>query len=198
MGSRQTGQIDIAPMSAGAFTVEKGATVRITDIQGSQPGDMVAFNRDDLSERFSQARTRVENRKWRLTAGDALWTNAQPPRVMFSITRDTAGAHSLLYSPCCRYALQLRFDVSRDGCLENMAGALKPWEISPLDLPDPFNLFFNARANADGGMSIGEHTSRAGDLIELTAEMDCLVAVSTCSVPQPGRENSGFRVEILG
>jgi uncharacterized protein YcgI (DUF1989 family) len=101
----------IPSMSAESFIVKKGETIRITDVEGKQPGDLVSFNLEDTSERFSQARTRVENRKSRVTENDTLWTNANPPRVMFTITRDTCGTHDLLYTPCCRYALATRFGV---------------------------------------------------------------------------------------
>lgn len=189
--------IDIPPTSAAAFTVTGNQTIRITDIQGGQPGDFVAWNADDLSEHFSQSRTRVENRSCTVTAGNSLWTNAIPPRIMFQITRDTAGNHDLLYTPCCRYALQKRFAISRSGCLENLAQALKPWKIAATDIPDPLNLFFNVNVAPDSRLSIGHHSSQAGDCMELRAEIDALVAISTCAVPIEGRPNSGFIVDVF-
>lgn len=188
--------IEVDPMSAEAFTILRGQTIRIVDVAGGQPGDLVAFNLHDLSERFSQARTRVENRTCTVTTGHHLWTNTLPPRVMFTIIADTAGNHNLLYRPCCRYALETRFGVSRDGCQENLARALAPWGLSLLDIPDPLSVFFNVIVAADGTFSIGEQRSRPGDSIALRAEMDCLLAVSTCSVPREGKENSGFAVEV--
>jgi uncharacterized protein YcgI (DUF1989 family) len=187
----------IDPRSAKAFPVLKGQVLRIIDIAGGQPGDLVAYNLEDMRERFSQARTRVENRRWRITAGHRLWSNAQPPRVMFSVTEDTAGDHDLLFSPCCRYALELRFGVSRDGCLEHLAGALAPHGVILAEVPDPLSLFFSVTVAPDGTMAIGEHRSGPGDLLALRAEIDCLVAISTCSVPIAGRQNSGYLLEIV-
>jgi len=189
--------IDIPPMSARAFTLRAGHKVRVCDVEGGQPGDLVAFRLDDLTEHFSQARTRVENRICRLTTGGKLWTNAVPPRVMLSITEDTCGYHDLLYTPCCRWALEKRFGVSRDGCLEHLVEALRPWGITARALPDPLNLFFNVRVDPDGRMSIQPHASRPGAVVELRAEMDCLVAISTCSVPRLDGPNTGYRVEIV-
>jgi hypothetical protein len=183
-------------MSARAFTVSAGQRVRIVDVAGGQPGDLVAFNAHDLAERFSQARTRVENRTCRVRAGHQLWSEAQPPRVMFSITDATVGDHDLLYTPCCRYALAKRFGVSRDGCLEHLAVALAPWRISIAQVPDPLNLFFHVEVNTDGSLRIGTPSSRPGDVVELRAEMDALIAVSTCSVPIPGRDNSPYTIEV--
>lgn len=189
--------IPIPPRAARAFTVRAGQTVRIVDVAGGQPGDFVAFKMADLSVRFSQARTRVENRKIRVTAGDALWTNQAVPRIMFTIVSDTCGSHDLLYTPCCRYALEKRFDVCRDGCLENLIRALEPWDVSPRQLPDPLNLFFSVSVDQNGHMDIRDTTSSPGDFIELKAEVDCLAAVSTCAVPLPGRQNSAYEIRIF-
>ncbi|NOZ20263.1 MAG: urea carboxylase-associated family protein [Planctomycetes bacterium] len=190
-------EIIIPPMSARALVVAKGETLRIVDVDGRQPGDLVVFNADDLAERFSQSRTRVENRKIKITTGDRLWTNTQPPKVMFTIAKDTCGAHDLLYTPCCRYALETRFGVSRDGCLEHLAEALDPWGIGVNDIPDPLNLFFDVAVSTAGDIVIREPTSKPDGHIDLRAEMDCLAAVSTCSVPLSGKANSAYRLEVF-
>jgi len=190
--------IDIPPMSAVAFTVAAGNDLRIEDSAGGQPGDLVAFNLHDPEETFSQARTRVEERACRVAAGDRLWTSALPPRVMFTVLDETAGAHDLLYLPCCRYALESRFGVSRDGCHERLVRALAPWGIPAARLPAPLNLFFTVWIEPSGRIGIGEQTSRPGDGITLRAEMDCLVAVAACSAPRPDGENTGYRLTISG
>ena len=190
-------EVVVPPMSAKAFSVGSGQTVRIVDTRGEQPGDLVAFKASDLSVKLSQARTRVENHKVAVTQGDNLWTNTFPPEVMFTITRDTHGTHDLLYPPCCRYALEKRFGVSRDGCLENLAIALEAWAVKPHEIPDPLNLFFGVSVNDAGVMELREPTSKPGSSIDLRAEMDCIVAVSTCSVPLPAKENSEYHIEIL-
>ena len=189
--------IHIPPKSARALAVEAGQTVRIIDTAGRQPGDFVAFKADDLSVKFSQARTRVENRTVRVTQGHALWTNTQPPRVMFTIAADMCGTHDLLYTPCCRYALEKRFGLSCDGCIENLANALKPWGILAHEISDPLNLFFSVHVDGEGEMEIREPTSKPGDFIDLKAEMDCVVAVSTCAVPLSGKENTSYEIRIL-
>lgn len=189
-------QIHIPPMSAEAFAVSEGETLRIVDVEGGQPGDLVAFNLHDLTEPFSQACTRVENRTCRPTAGHKLWTGGVPRRALFTIVADT-GVHDLLYAPCSRYVLEKRFNISRDGCLEHLARALVPWEIPAHRMPDPLNLFFSVTLGTDGAIAIGNRRSCPGAHIDLQAHLDCLVAVSTCPVPREGRENSGYRIEIF-
>ena len=185
----------IEAKSARAFTLRAGQVMRVIDVAGGQPGDLVAFNTHDLIEVFSPARTRVEERTCRVTTGNRLWSNTLPPRVMFTVVEDTArGLHDLLYLPCCRYAMETRFHCAEDGCHEHLMAALAPWYISML--PEPLNLFFHVRVDEAGAISFGEPPTRAGNTIALRAEIDCLVAISTCPVPRPGRECSGYRVEI--
>jgi uncharacterized protein YcgI (DUF1989 family) len=59
----------MSPHSAAAFVVRAGERFRIIDEAGGQPGDLVAFNANNLAERFSQSRTRGENRVYRITPG---------------------------------------------------------------------------------------------------------------------------------
>lgn len=183
-------------MSAAAFTVAAGDVLRVEDTAGGQPGDLVAFNLHDLQETLGQARTRVEERACRVAAGNRLWTSALPPRVMFTVLDETAGDHDLLYLPCCRYALEKRFGVSRDGCHEQLVRALAPWGIPAARLPAPLNLFFTVLIEPSGRIGIGEQTSRPGDCIVLRAEIDCLVAVAACSAPRVNGENTGYRLTI--
>jgi hypothetical protein len=173
-----------------------GQVVRITDLQGRQPGDLVAFNSRDLTEKFSQARTRVENQTVALTTGHLLWSNANPPRPMFTVLADSFGGHDLLYAPCCRYALERRFDLPCDGCLEQLVKTLAPWGLRAVDLPDPLNIFFRVGVETAGRMAILPADSQPGATLALRAEMDCLVAVSTCPVPRPGKVPSGYLVEV--
>jgi len=188
----------IDSMSAAAITIRKGQILRITDSEGGQPGDLIAFHLHNFAEKFGQARTRVENRACSLTTGGQLWTTAIPPRVMFTITADTAGRHDLLYTPCCRYALERRFNVSRDGCHERLAQTVAPWGLTATDIPDPFNLFFTVLVTPDGMLAIGENTSPPGAFIELRAELDVLAAVSTCSAPRAnGRPNTGYQMDLF-
>ncbi len=188
--------LEVAPCSAHAFSVPPRARVRVTDLQGGQPGDLVAFSADDLLVRLSAARTRVENGKVTVTAGDGLWSNAQPPGVLLTMVEDTCEGHDLLYAPCCRYALRERFGVDRDGCLELLLEALAPWGVALHEVPDPVNLFFRVLVDARGRLRIGPRPSTAGDFVELRAEAACVVAVSACPAPRPDGPNTGFAVRV--
>jgi hypothetical protein len=181
--------IEIAPASAIAFEIDEGKSLRVVSVEGQQVGDFVAFNKANLAERFSSGRTRSENGKVKISVGDRLFSNLC--NVMFEITQDTCGVHDLLYPPCNRWVFQNRYKIPpHDGCEENLEKALSPWKITKFDIPDPFNIFENSTIDVTGKLKIQAPVSTAGDYVELKAEMNCLVGISSCAV-DVGFTNAG-------
>ena len=181
--------IEIAPASAIAFEIDEGKSLRVVSVEGQQVGDFVAFNKANLAERFSSGRTRSENGKVKISVGDRLFSNLC--NVMFEITQDTCGVHDLLYPPCNRWVFQNRYKIPpHDGCEENLEKALSPWKITKFDIPNPFNIFENSTIDVTGKLKIQAPVSTAGDYVELKAEMNCLVGISSCAV-DVGFTNAG-------
>lgn len=170
----------IPPKSAIALTVRKGETLRVTDVEGQQIADFVCFNLDDHSEFISLSHTRVNNQTLRITTGHSIFSNKL--NVMFKIGEDKVGVHDILYSPCNRYVYEVIFEVGpRDGCLENLAAALGPYGISKANVPDTFNIFMHTKVDKNYNLSIHVPLSKAGDYIDLEAQMDCLVGITSCA-----------------
>jgi uncharacterized protein YcgI (DUF1989 family) len=190
MASAPAGRvIEIAPASAIAFEIDEGKSLRVVSVEGQQVGDFVAFNKVNLAERFSAGRTRSENGKVKISVGDRLFSNLC--NVMFEITQDTCGVHDLLYPPCNRWVFENRYKIPpHDGCEEKLEKALSPWKITKFDIPDPFNIFENSTIDVTGKLKIQAPVSTAGDYVELKAEMNCLVGISSCAV-DVGFTNAG-------
>ena len=173
-------QTMIPPKSSIAFVVKRGSIVRIIDIEGSQVADFVCFNESNYIEFFSQAKTRINNGRVRISEGDRLFSNNNI--AMFEIVQDTVKVHDLLYPPCSTYLYEMMFrEPGREGCLENLAFALKPYGINKGAVPDPFNIFMHTSVDESHRLQIHRPVSTAGDFIELRAQMDCLVAISSCA-----------------
>lgn len=188
----------IAPKSALAFTVEKGQSLRITDLEGKQVGDLVLFNQADYSDKFNCSYTRqwvstfdpdrklVRSLFRGLTTGHQLISSVR--HVMATITADTAvpgGVHDLLMRSCSRWiyeqAAAAGMGSPQDGCLDLLAAALEPHGIAMGDIPDDLNVFMNVEYDAATGMFvIREPVTRPGDHFEFRAEMDLLCALSAC------------------
>jgi hypothetical protein len=80
------------------------------------------------------------------------------------------------------YRSQYQTTDYHPSCLENLSKALKEYEIAEEQIPDPFNIFMNTYVDRKGNLTVEEPLSKAGDYIELGAEMDLIIAVTACSV----------------
>jgi uncharacterized protein len=180
----------IPPSTGKAFELNKGDLIRITAAEGKQVGDFVCFNRKLLKEKLSTSRTIVENkRNFRITTGDYLYSNSW--NKMFKIVDDTCGYHDLIFAPCSTYIFEHRLgEGPHTGCYEHLYEALKPFGIDQLDIPDPFNVFMRSEIDSDQSIEINQPSVKINDYIELIAEMDSLIGLSTCAV-RTGDVNAG-------
>jgi uncharacterized protein YcgI (DUF1989 family) len=203
----------IVPKNSGqAFEVLKDQTIRVA---GRTVVDLVAFNLNELKERFDQARTKTNQAKIYISTGDQLISKRNHP--MLTIVEDTfrEGHHDLQKGMCSKLRFELvakglakrEFaegvdpnpkrpeEIPDHGCWENLTEALKPWDISPDDIPSPFNVFQNMKIEPNSGKMYDTLVRPKEEAhIDLRAEMDCIVAVSAC--PQSGR-GEPIRIEIF-
>jgi uncharacterized protein YcgI (DUF1989 family) len=172
--------IIIEAKSGECIEVKKGEILRVEDLDGGQVADFVCFSLSDHAEKFSQAKTRVRNWSTQVRIGTEIISNRD--NIMFTIIADTVGVHDIVFCPCHSYVYEHIYKVgARNGCFENLSGAVKAYGISSDSLPDPFNIFMNTGVKENGELFIGPGPSKKGDYIELRAEMDCLVAATACA-----------------
>lgn len=196
---RRMRSVEIAPKSGAAFEVRTGETIRITDVEGAQVADLVAYNPENHAERLAQNFTRMYNGTTRLGPGGVLYSSLNNP--MLRITHDTVGVHDMLYPPCNLVYYSRVYGIEhKTGCRDHLLSALEPFGLALNDVTDPFNIWMNTGLGSDGEPEIYLPKSQAGTFIELRAEMDLLVAVSACaddlSDCNAGR-CTGLRAEIL-
>jgi uncharacterized protein YcgI (DUF1989 family) len=173
-------QVVIPPKSGHALLLRRGQVLRVTDIEGQQVADLVAYDAEDRSEHFSQGFTRAYNDKATIAVGDQLYSNLNRP--MLTVVADTVGVHDMLFVPCSRFLKEHVFGIDGEtGCREHLATALEPHGITWAQVTDPFNVFMNTRIDEQGNMVIFEAPSRAGDHLDLRAERDLIIGVSACA-----------------
>lgn len=201
----------LVPQNSGdSFVVPCGRHVRIA---GRNVVDFVAFNLHDLTERFDQARTKTNQAKLFVSTGDVLYSKLNHP--MLTIVEDTfrEGTHDLQKGMCSTERFRLVAEgrakrlfaegvdlnpkpgeIPDHGCWENLMDALRGYDIAPVDIPSPFNIFQTMRIDPETGR-LYDTTIRPKKeaFVDMRAEMDCLVAVSAC--PQSGR-GTPVRVDI--
>lgn len=162
-----------------AHEVLRGQILRIVDLEGRQVGDLVAFNRANLAEKFWLSNTIRLNGTVYVTKGNVLYSELSQP--MFTIVADTCGRHDLLAGSCNAEIDKVRYGVDAHyGCVENFLSALAPYGIERKDVPMSLNLFMNCPVDASGAWTIATPVSKAGDYVDLRAEMDCVIALSNC------------------
>jgi uncharacterized protein len=198
---------DLIPArQGGAWLVNRGQHIRVIDVEGGQICDFVCFNADKLAERFSQARTKANQGKFTISTGDHLYSRDN--NVMLTIVEDTYRDHDLQWGMCSAWVFENvrrkyhgmaeTFSVGGPlgsppfGCYEVLQKALKPWAISPENIPDPFNIFQTMDIQmAQRRLAIVNGRSKPGDYVDMVAVMDTLCAASAC--PSTGRP---LRVQV--
>jgi hypothetical protein len=161
--------------------------------------DFNAWSLAEPRESFWSARTRIMQRA-HLTTGDRLWSTPNMA-VMFTVTADTVKpkpsprggrSHDLLWARCSPQLWELRDGLPNMlSCQENLARAIEPHGLTVYDVHDAFNIFMKTGLDADDRLFQEDPDSEAGDYLELRAELDCLVAVSSC--PGRGNRQAGWR-----
>lgn len=167
-----------------AFQVKKNQLIKITDLEGQQVIDLLAFKKDNYKEFLSVTHTRSALRRLYLEKGDALLTNDSNP--FLEIVEDTVGIHDLTVA-CCDKAKYTELGMPEHrSCRQNFSEVLEPYGIEEWRLPDPFNIFQNTPVYADGTWGAEEPPSKKGSYIILRFLEDALFAVSACPYDQNG------------
>ena len=182
-----TPRYHLKPQTGIAFELKEGQILRVIDPEGEQVSDVMAFasaglGRADATEWLSSGRTIDYNNTIYPTTGHVLYSNLSNP--MFTILEDKVGRHDFLLTPCSPETFEMLYE-SHEGyhpsCLENLTENLKRFGTKVDDIPTTFNVFMNVEVLPSGEITIGPPLSKAGDFVDLRAEMNLVVGVTACS-----------------
>jgi hypothetical protein len=181
MNDQPITQYHLEPQTGVGFKLQRGQTVRVIDPTGEQVSDLIAFAADDPSEWLSSGRSIDYANTIYLTAGHILYSNNSRP--MFTIVEDRVGRHDFLLTPCSPETFKIIYNHQgrHPSCFENLARNLAQFGIAPNTIPTTFNIFMNVNVLPSGELRIDPPLSKAGDFIDLRAEMDLIVGVTACS-----------------
>ena len=170
----------VVPAGGGVgLRLKRGEQLRIIDVMGGQTGDLAAFSADGR-QRLSSGRTFDYGGKIYVSTGDVLWSDRSSP--MLTITADEVGKHDLLYAPCSQEMYRIQYGATEyhANCYDNLCSAFRDLGIEPEPLPSSLNFFMNADVGVDGRLSLLPPRTRTGASMTLRAEMDLLVALTSC------------------
>ncbi len=174
--------VEVPGYSGKAVRVDKGCTIRLTDLQGSQIADIFALRAEDPFEYLSPSETRSYNLKLFPEVGESFYSNRQNPILTFVEDR-SPGIHDMLFASCSPLLYRsLGAKSDHPNCQQNFFNAIDEIGLSLPLMPDPVNIFQNTPVLPDGRLTAFQAPSKAGDYVIFSAEMDIYFVVTACSV----------------
>ena len=177
----------IPKCSSKAFMVKEGQVLRVIVHEGKQVVDMRVLNAHDYREQFS-ARVSTTLNALRGTGGikkiEKLYSKLPWENVMMTVIYDKSGDHTL-GAQCFPTMIKIIGQKSSPlSCADLFDECLKPYRLSMMDLDScgVFNIFMPIRYLDDeyGSYEFMRPSCEKGDYIEFLAEMDVLIAATSC------------------
>jgi urea carboxylase-associated protein 2 len=164
--------------------VRRGQLVRLTDVQGGATPAALFYNARQPLERYNAPDTLKAQHTAKLTRGNVLFSDMG--RVLMSIVDDSAGWHDTVTGHMDAQASMRKFgagtyqalrnDFYRD-TRSNFLVELGKHGLGKRDLAPNVNFFVKVTADDEGKLS-WQTAARAGQYVELRAEMDVLLVLS--------------------
>lgn len=177
--------------------IKQGQRLRIVDIEGNQGVDFLCYSVASPEERYHAANTLKKSGTLLLTTGHTLYSDVARP--LMTIVEDTCGTHDTIGGCCSAPSNEMLYGVkSAPGCRENFLSELAKHGLGRRDIVANLNFFCSVpvhERNRLEPLTFAPSPSRAGNYIELRAEMDVLAVISNC--PQVNNPcNSGHPTPI--
>lgn len=179
--------------------VRKGQVLRIVDLEGRQGVDFLCYSAADPQERYHMPNTLKAARTLKLGKDHVLYSDVARP--MFTIVGDSVGGHDTIGGCCSAPSNQMLYGVKDcPGCRENFLAALGNHGLGRKDIVANINFFCDVPVTDDRKLAdtvFVPSRSRAGDYVDLRAEMDAIAVVSNCpQVNNPCNEGQPTPIRI--
>ena len=174
----------------GSWILRRHTTLRITDLKGGANVGLMAYNADEPLDRLNLPDSLKAQYTAKLTQGHVLMSDMG--RTLLSITGDTVGWHDPLGGHG-NAAMVLRkygtatYQEKRNAWFrnahDNFLIELGKHGLGRRDLVANVNFFSRINVDANGVMQFHPGNSKAGDFVDLRAEMNVLVVLNSCQHP---------------
>lgn len=178
------------------MTMRAGETIRIAT--GAEPSAvaLLAWRRDDTSERINYADTVKVQWTTALQKGRVIFSDMG--RIMLSIVEDSSGCHDALVGGSSASSNARRYGDGHRNTRDNFLLAAMKLGLDARDIPPCITFFAPVRVDAEGRFVWHEERRHHGDYVELRAEMDLLIALSNCPHPlDPAPDYRAAAVDVL-
>jgi hypothetical protein len=196
----------IQPGAAWSHVLKRGTSLRLVDLEGGANVGGIFYNFECPVERYNMPDTLKAQHIARLSAGFVLYSDMG--RILCSVTADTVGWHDPIGGTSNTNLITKKYgaanyqesrnDYHKNG-RDSFLFELGKWGLGPRDLTANVNFFSRIAVDKTGGMNFVPDNSKAGDSVELRAEMNVLVILNTCQHPldpNPKCQPKPVQVEI--
>lgn len=187
-----------------SFIIRRGFALRITDREGGANCSALFYNAQTPLERYNMPDTLKAQHIACLTAGNVCYSDMG--RILFSITADSCGWHDTITGVSNGEQVRAQYgersyQTARNGFYRNgrelFLIELGKWGLGRKDLVPNVNFFTKVTVEENGDLRWHPGHSKAGDHVDLRAEMDTLVVLNTCPHPlDPANQWSPKPVEL--
>lgn len=208
---RPMAAVRVPPREAAAVRVPAGHVLRLATPEGAQVGDLNLFAARNLDERFYSGKTRALHGS-HVGVGDRLWSCFPYLRPMATIVADTLDwygvdsyggrVHDVIGTRCDPYTGRLLGGGDYHHCCHsNLIRALVRAEGLTLAeaearVHDVLNVFMCTGFDREtGAYFMKASPARAGDYLDLLAEIDLLAVLSACPGGDCGEVHSSDRAQ---
>ncbi|SER09410.1 hypothetical protein SAMN05421690_100846 [Nitrosomonas sp. Nm51] len=170
--------------------MHRGMTLRLTDINGGANAAVLLYNQEEKLERYNMADTLKSQHTFYLTKGHAC--HSDMGRIFCCITADTAGWNDTVCGLSDAEMIQQKYGIARyqshrnqmhRSGLDGLLIELGKWGLGRRDIVSNINFFSKVTADAAGELAFHAGNSKAGDYVDLSFEMDTLIALSAAPHP---------------
>lgn len=173
--------------------LDPGMALGLTDLEGGANVAALFYNATDMGERYNMPDTLKAQHIARLTKGFVIYSDMG--RILCSMTEDTVGWHDPIGGMLNAAQVRDRWGEKSyqehrndwtQSTRESVLVEMTKYSLGPRDITPPLNLFSKVEVDAQGAMHYIAGNSKAGDYVELRAEMKVLVILCANHHPMDG------------
>jgi uncharacterized protein len=171
----------VAPGGCAAHVLPRGATLRLTDLDGDACANLLVFSARRPVERLNVADTvKVQ---WQAYLGPGALLLSDMGRALLTITDDTSGRHDALCGSSNEVANARRYgsgnvEGGHPNARDRFAVAVAKFGLDRRDIPPSVAFFKHVQVDRSGALVFDESPSPPGAHVDLLAELSVLVVVA--------------------
>jgi len=176
--------------------LRRGEALRIIDESGRSSVSLIGWREEDTSERINCADTVKVQWSAAISKGRVILSDMG--RVLLSLIEDTCGAHDLLVGGSTPASTQAAYGTPTRNTQENFLAAAAKIGLDVRDISPCVTFFAPVMLDANGRFLWKPERKRAGDFVDLRAEMNLILVASNCAHPlDPSRPAATGAVTLI-